>query len=99
MSTTTSSTNERETGRVSETTYLNPLALGEAAAVVSAAVMLLLGVFGAIGVYEGAVAMMEQWHLFFAPTVVGTVAGMVEAAVVSFVFVYALAWLYNAFAR
>jgi ADP-ribosylglycohydrolase len=96
---TTSSTNERETGRVSETTHLNPLALGAAAAVVSAAVMLLLGVFGAIGVYEGAVAMMEQWHLFFEPTVIGTLAGMVEAAVVSFVFVYAFAWLYNAFAR
>lgn len=99
MSTTTISTNERETGRVLEPTYLNPLALGEAAAVVSAAVMLLLGIFGSIGVYEGAVAMMEQWHLFFTPTVIGTVAGMVEAAVVSFVFVYALAWLYNAFAR
>jgi phosphotransferase system glucose/maltose/N-acetylglucosamine-specific IIC component len=61
--------------------------------------MLLLGVFGAIGVYEGAVAMMEQWHLFFEPTVVGTVAGMVEAAVVCFVIVYPFAWLYNVFAR
>lgn len=36
------------------------LALGGATAVVSAIVMLLLDVFGAIGVYEGAVEMMEQ---------------------------------------
>jgi hypothetical protein len=43
--------------------------------------------------------MMEQWHLFFEPTVVGTVAGMVEAAVISFVLAYALAWLYNTLAR
>lgn len=78
---------------------LNALALAGAAAVVSAIVMLLLGVFGAIGVYEGAVEAMEQWHLFFEPTVVGTVAGMVEAAVISFALAYALAWLYNTLAR
>lgn len=40
----------------------------------------------------------RQWHLFFEPTIVGTVAGMVEAAVISFVLMYAFAWLYNAFA-
>lgn len=78
---------------------LDELALAGAAAGVSACVMLLLGVFGAIGVYEGAVEAMQQWHLFFEPTVVGTLAGMVEAAVVSFVFVYPLAWLYNGLAR
>jgi len=78
---------------------LDALALAGAAAVVSAIVMLLLGVFGAVGVYESAVAMMEQWHLFFEPTIVGTVAGMVEAAVISFVLVYPFAWLYNVFAR
>ncbi|MFC6987842.1 hypothetical protein ACFQJD_02160 [Haloplanus sp. GCM10025708] len=78
--------------------HLDSLALAGAAAVVSAIAMLLLGVFGAIGVYEGAVEAMEQWHLFFEPTAVGTVAGMVEAVVISFVFVYAFAWLYNAFA-
>jgi len=76
----------------------NSLALAGTAAVVSAVAMLLLGVFGTIGVYEGAVEAMEQWHLFFEPTIVGTVAGMVEAAVISFVLMYAFAWLYNAFA-
>ncbi|WP_232700656.1 hypothetical protein [Halobacterium wangiae] len=79
--------------------HLDALALAGAAAVVSAVGMLLLGVFGAIGIYEGAVAMMEQWHLFFEPTVIGTVAGMIEAAVISFVLVYPFAWLYNVFAR
>lgn len=82
-----------------EVIRLDELALAGAAAVVSAVVMFLLGVFGAIGVYEGAVEMMEQWHLFFEPTIIGTVAGMIEAAVISLVLVYALAWLYNAFAR
>ena len=99
MCATTTTQDAYETEATAEATHLDALALAGAAAVVSAVVMLLLGVFGAIGVYEGAVTMMEQWHLFFEPTVVGTVAGMVEAAVISFVLVYAFAWLYNAFAR
>jgi putative effector of murein hydrolase LrgA (UPF0299 family) len=99
MSTETTISGEFETGTAHETMHLDALALAGAAAIVSAVVMLLLGVFGAIGVYEGAVAMMEQWHLFFTPTVVGTIGGMIEAAVISFVLVYALAWLYNSFAR
>lgn len=99
MSTTTTTQDAYGTEATAEAMHLDALALAGAAAVVSAVVMLLLGVFGAIGVYEGAVAMMEQWHLFFEPTVVGTLAGMVEAAVVSFVIVYPFAWLYNVFAR
>ena len=99
MSTTTTDHGAYETSTSIEAMRLDALALAGAAAVVSAVVMLLLGVFGAIGVYEGAVEMMQQWHLFFEPTVVGTAAGMVEAAVISFVFAYALAWLYNVFAR
>ena len=85
-------------GYTTEATHVDALALAGAAAVVAAAVMLLLGVLGAIGVHEGAVRMMQRWHLFFDPTVVGTVAGMVEGAVVTFVLVYAFGWLYNAFA-
>jgi hypothetical protein len=78
---------------------LDALPLAGAAAVVSAVVMLLFGVFGAIGVYERGIEAMEQWHLFFEPTIVGTAAGMAEAAVASFVLVYAFAGLYNTFTR
>ncbi|MDG5777145.1 hypothetical protein VB773_12455 [Haloarculaceae archaeon H-GB2-1] len=98
MSTTTTS-NPRTVEATAESMHLDALALAGAAAVVSAAAMLLLGVFDATGVHEGVVAMMEQWHLFFEPTVVGTVAGIAEAAVVSFVLVYHFAWLSNIFAR
>lgn len=99
MSTATSNQPTNEHGRSSDAMDLDAFALAGAGAVVSAAVMLLLGVFGAIGVYEGAVEMMAQWHLFFEPTVIGTVAGMIEAAVVSFVFLYPFARLYNVLAR
>ena len=99
MSTTTTNQDAYETDSTTNVMHLDSVALAGAAAVVSAIAMLLLGVFGASGVYEGAVEAMEQWHLFFEPTVVGTVAGMVEATVISFVLVYAFAWLYNALAR
>jgi hypothetical protein len=99
MTTTTQNQDTYEMGSTASVIHLDALAFAGAAAVVSAVVMLLLGVFGAIGVYGSAVVAMEQWHLFFEPTVVGTVAGMAEAAVVSFVLVYAFARLYNVFAR
>ncbi|WP_458208637.1 hypothetical protein [Haladaptatus sp. NG-SE-30] len=99
MSTTTTNREEYDMEMSHESMALDAPALGAAAAVVSAVVMLLLGVFGAVGVYEGAVEMMEQWHLFFEPTIVGTVAGMIEAAVIGFILAYAFAWVYNAVAR
>lgn len=99
MSTDTADHGENQAKTAYEVMQLDPLAFAGAAAVVSSVIMFLLGVFGTVGVYEGAVEMMQQWHMFFEPTVLGTVAGMIEAAVISFVFVYLFAWLYNVFAR
>ena len=76
---------------------LDALALAYAAAIVSAAVMLLLGIFGNIGIYTGAVEMMQQWHMFFSLSIVGIIAGMAEAALIGFVLGYTLVWLYNKF--
>lgn len=70
-------------------------ALTIASATLSAAVMLGLGLLGNLGVYDGAVTMMAQWHLFFDLSPVGILAGMVEAAVVTAIGVAAWAWLYN----
>lgn len=75
---------------------LDALALAGAAAVVASLCMLLLGLLGAMGLYQGGVEMMQQWHLYFAPTIGGTVAGMIEAAVITFVGIYVVSWLYNA---
>jgi hypothetical protein len=46
---------------------LNALALGYTGAIISAVCMLLLGILGSLGLYSGAVAMMEEWHMFFLP--------------------------------
>ena len=77
---------------------LNELAVGYAAASVGAAMMLLLGLLGPMGFYRGAMGMMQQGHMFFWAGPVGILAGMVEAAIVSFIVGYAFGWLYNYFA-
>ena len=72
-----------------------PLALAGAAAIVAAIVMLLLGILGNIGVYTGAVEMMQQWHVFFSLSIGGIIAGIFEGAVVTFIFVYLFGVIYN----
>ncbi len=80
-------------------TKLNPLALGYAAAIFSAAIMLLLGIGGNIGVYAGAAEQMEKWHMFFSLSIGGIIAGIVEAAIHSFVIGFVFGWLYNRFVK
>lgn len=77
---------------------LNSLALGGAAAILAAIIMLLLGILGSIGVYTDAVDMMQQWHVFFSLSIGGIIAGMVEGAAATFVFVYFFGFIYNKFA-
>ncbi|MFV2081705.1 MAG: hypothetical protein ACC669_07560 [bacterium] len=74
---------------------LKPGALATAGAIVAVAVMLLLGIFGNLGIYSGAVEMMMRWHIFFSLSLIGIIGGMVEAAVISFVLLYLFAWIYN----
>jgi heme/copper-type cytochrome/quinol oxidase subunit 2 len=60
--------------------------------------MLLLGILGNMGIYTGAVEMLQQWHIFFSLSIGGIIAGIVEAAIIGFIFGYAFGWLYNKFA-
>lgn len=78
---------------------LNELAVGYAAAIISAAIMLLLGIAGNIGLYSGAVEVMQQAHMFFSLSIVGIITGMIEGAVISFILGYAFAWVYNKFIK
>ncbi len=77
---------------------LNELALGYAGAIVSAVGMLLLGIGGNAGFYAGAAQQMMGMHMFFSLSPLGIITGMIEAAVIGFVFAYAFALVYNKFA-
>jgi hypothetical protein len=74
---------------------LNSFAFGTAAAIVAAISMLVLSVVGKYGIYSGAVEMMTRWHMFYSLTPIGIITGMVEAAVISFIFFYLFAWIYS----
>ena len=77
------------------TDKLNSLALGASAAIVAALSMIILSVLGNMDVYQGAVEMMSQWHMFYSLTPLGILAGITEAVVISFVFFYIFGWTYN----
>jgi hypothetical protein len=79
------------------TEKLNSLAVGTSASIVAALSMLILGILGNIGVYQGAVEMASQWHMFFSLTPVGIITGIIEGAIISFVFFYIFGWIYNKF--
>jgi len=73
---------------------LNLLKLGYAAAIWAALFMLVLGVLGNLGLYAGAVQMMQQWHMFFDLSALGIITGMIEAAIISFILIYSFGWIY-----
>jgi hypothetical protein len=79
------------------TDKLNSLAFGASAAIVAAISMLVLGILGNLGLYKGAVQMMTQWHMFFSLAPIGIFTGIIEAALIGFVFIYIFAWVYNKF--
>lgn len=68
---------------------------GLTGAVFAAFTMLLLSIANSLGVYQGAVNMMEQWHMFYSPTVAGTITGMVEAAIITYLSILVVGWIYE----
>jgi len=78
---------------------INKLVAGYTGAIVAAVCMLLLGILGNLGVYMGAVEAMMKWHMFFSLSVIGIIGGMIEAAIITFVFVYVIIWLYYKLAK
>ena len=76
---------------------INAVNMGFSAAIIAAGGMLLLSLGNAIGVYTGATVQMAKWHMFYSPDVLGTITGMIEGAIISFIFVYLLILVYNLF--
>lgn len=74
---------------------LDPLAFAGAAALIAAIVMLFLGILGNIGLYQGAVEMMREWHMFFSLSLTGIITGIIEAVIITFVGCYAFVWIYK----
>jgi len=76
---------------------LNAKAFGYSLAILSALGMLVLGIFGILGFYLGAVKAMENWHLFFSLSIGGIIGGIIEGGIWGFVFGWLTAYFYNKF--
>lgn len=80
-------------------TKLDALALGYSGALIAAVIMFLLSLLAMGGMYMGAASQMQKWHMFYSLSIGGTITGIIEAAVISFVFMYLFGVFYNKFAR
>ncbi|MFH1429948.1 MAG: hypothetical protein ABIG71_00315 [Candidatus Uhrbacteria bacterium] len=78
---------------------LHALKLGIAGAIAAALCMIALSILNALGLYEGAVQQMQGMHTFYTPDVIGTITGMIEAALVTFIGLYVFGAIYNALLR
>lgn len=74
---------------------LGVVRLASAGAIVAALMMLALSLMAKAGLYEGAYAMMQEWHAFYSLSAGGVIAGMAEAAAITSVALAAFAWTYN----
>ncbi|MCR4278314.1 MAG: hypothetical protein NUV81_00180 [bacterium] len=69
----------------------------EAGALTAASLMLVLSLLNSVGLYQNATAEMAKWHMFYTPDVQGTILGMLEAAVVTYVIVTLFLWFQGMF--
>ena len=76
---------------------LNSKALGYSLAILSGAGMLLLGILGNLGLYMTGVEAMKSWHLFFDLSIIGIIAGIIEAGLFGFILGWLIAYTYNKF--
>ncbi|KKW44681.1 MAG: hypothetical protein UY95_C0021G0004 [Parcubacteria group bacterium GW2011_GWA2_56_7] len=67
-----------------------------ASALTSALFMILLSLGGGVGMYRNAMTQMQSMHMWYAPTFGGTITGLIEAAVVTYIFVWVAVSIYNA---
>lgn len=73
----------------------NTLKLGYAGAMWSALAMLVMSILASFGIYVNAAMQMSQWHMFYSVSVVGTITGMIEASIITFIGLYVFGWIYN----
>tara|TARA_Y100000310_G_C20240649_1_gene604507 strand:- start:117 stop:299 length:183 start_codon:yes stop_codon:yes gene_type:complete len=57
--------------------------------------MLLLSIAAKSGLYTTAAEQMIKWHMFFDLSIKGILTGMIEAAVITFGFIYLFGIIYN----
>jgi len=71
----------------------NKLAL--ASALTSALFMVLLSLGSGMGLYQSMATQMQSYHMWYTPSFGGTLTGLIEAAIITYVFVWIAVSIYN----
>jgi len=74
---------------------LNSAKLALAGGIWAALGMLVMSLLNALNIYTNATGQMQEWHMFYTPSIGGTILGMIEAFVITYISLYVLAWIYN----
>ncbi|PIP61005.1 hypothetical protein COX00_00125 [Candidatus Uhrbacteria bacterium CG22_combo_CG10-13_8_21_14_all_47_17] len=69
--------------------------LGLAGALTAAFFMLVLSLLNSVGLYQGATQQMRAWHMWYTPNFGGTITGMIEAAVITYIVLFVFTSVYN----
>lgn len=69
--------------------------LALASALTSALFMVLLSLGSGMGLYSNMASQMQSWHMWYMPTFGGTLTGLIEAAILTYIFVWIAASIYN----
>ena len=64
-------------------------------ALTSSLFMLILSLVNEFGLYTSATREMMKWHMYYSPTVQGTVLGMIEAGVLAYIVIYVFLTLHK----
>ena len=70
--------------------------LASASALTSALFMVLLSLGSGLGMYRTMATQMQSYHMWYTPTFGGTLTGLIEAAILTYIFVWIAASIYNA---
>ena len=73
--------------------------LGYAGGIIAALCMLVLSILASIGIYGQMALQMAKWHMFYSVSILGTITGMIEAAIIGFVVLYVFGTIYNALVK
>lgn len=69
--------------------------IASVAAVWSAVFMFVLWFLARMGLYVSAAEQMSKWHMYFDLSFTGLIAGVVEAAIISYLLVASFVMIYN----
>ncbi|MCF6276730.1 MAG: hypothetical protein L3J07_02660 [Candidatus Magasanikbacteria bacterium] len=66
-----------------------------AGAIFAGLTMIALTIANSFGFYQSVAMQMQGMHMFYRPSFLGTITGVIEAGIITFISIYLFVWIYN----